>query len=169
MRHRSIVLAASLLAALTTTGCEPPGTREPAATDWRKVADRDLNCPGGAAEVFGGVDEYDIDQDRILDQFVTMRCRTAAGSPAAPGQLEVFKGGTAPDNPTRLAVIVHHGQNLRLTGCVTFAGLEAFTRGANGETTAVWGAHWVAAGKKKRLAGYEYRNPGQLAGCDPRR
>ena len=88
------------------------------------------------------------------------------GAPAGPGQLEVFKGGTPRDNPTRLAVIVHTSMNLRLTGCVTFAGLEAFTRGENGETTTVWGAHRTTKGKKKVLEGYVYKEPSQLAGCD---
>ena len=166
MRHRSTVLAAALIAALATTGCEPPGTAKPAPTDWVKVANRDMNCFGVAAEVVGGVDEYDIDQDRIPDQFVTMRCKPAAGSRTQPGQLEVFKGGTPRGNPTRLAVIVHHSQRLLLTGCVTFAGLQAFTRGETGETTAVWGAHWIPDGKKKSLVGYEYKNRSQLAGCD---
>jgi len=64
-------------------------------------------------------------------------------------------------------VIVHVSQELRLTGCVTFADLEAFTRGENGETTAVWGARWIATGKTKALTGYRYDNPSQLAGCDP--
>ena len=166
MRHRSTVLAAALLATLAVTGCEPPGSAPPDEVDWPRVAGRDLNCADDTVEVVGDVDRYDIDQDGEPDHFVTMRCKRADGSRTEPGQLEVFKGGTPRDNPARLAVIVRNWQEFQLSGCVSFAQGKAYTRGVDGETEAVWGAHYVSVGKTKRVVGFRSDDTAQIAGCD---
>jgi hypothetical protein len=165
MRDRPTILAIVLIAALATTGCGPGDPAESGPIDWPRVAARDLNCANDTVKLIGSPDTGDIDGDGTADFFVTMRCTSPEHPDDAPGQLEVFKGGTPRDNPTRLAVIVRNWENYQLTGCVSLTEGKAYTRATKDGTAIVRGAQLVPHGKQKRVEAFDSGNRDQIAGC----
>jgi hypothetical protein len=147
MRHRSPLFAAALIAAFAA-GCTPLGRADLRGVDWATVAGPDLNCQGDTVNVIGA-DYHDIDEDNIDEAFVTMQC---AADDKAPGQLEVFQGGTPRDNPTRISVVVHESQSIRLGSHVMFVGDQVFAKGVvvGSHHTRVVTASWQGKDKKRR-------------------
>jgi hypothetical protein len=148
------------------TGCRAPGSPGSGNPDWQTAVGRDLNCADDRIKVIGGrADEHDIDGDGTKDFFVTMRCTsTAPGSPKH-SQLEVFRGGSDPANPTRLAVIVRAWQGYELTGCVAYVEGRIYTLGRKGAAEQIWEVWLDTSGEVDHVVGGPSEKREKIIGC----
>jgi hypothetical protein len=133
-RHATVLATVALI----LTGCGDDG---PECTDlhdapWTSIHGMDIHCSGHQVDAMV-VAHHDVNGDKQDDAFVRLRCTTRRLGHGSD-RLEVFRGGTACDNPKMLTVMVYEDEGAVLDGDLLVKSDGVYTFGRIGPSKVAW-------------------------------